>query len=332
MKNKDEILIYKTNEKKTQIEVRFATDTVWLSLNQISDLFGRDKSVISRHLKNIYKEGELKKTSTVAKNATVQNEAGRNITRKIEYFNLDAIISVGYRVNSKLGTQFRIWATQRLKEFLIKGYTINEKRLKDTELNFIELKNTVKLLENIIERKQLTSSEATGLLKVITDYTHALDLLDQYDHQTMKKSLKTSKDKFKITYEEAQKAVNMLKEKFGGSDLFGKEKDGSLKSSLGNIYQTYRKKELYPGAENKAAHLLYFIVKNHSFTDGNKRIAAFLFIWFLERNGLLYAKDGSKKIENNTLVALTLMIAESKPSEKEMMVRVIINLMQKNNK
>ena len=329
MENKGDIVIYKTSDKETHIEVKIEMDTVWLSLNQLSDLFNRDKSVISRHLKNIYSEGELKEKSTVAKIATVQKEAGRDVLRNIEYFNLDAIISVGYRVNSKRGTEFRIWATKRLKDYLIKGYSINEKRLKETQQQFTELKQTIKLLENVLGSKKLDSAEATGLLKVVTDYTYALDVLDKYDHQTLKKPSKKSKENYKINYKEAIEAIRTLKEKFGGTALFGNEKDKSFKSSLENIYLTFQKKELYPGAENKAAHLLYFVVKNHSFTDGNKRIAAFLFIWFLERNKLLYTKEGFKKLEDNTLVALTLMIAESKSGDKGMMINVILNLMQK---
>lgn len=329
MQNKGEIIIYKTVDNETQIDVKFEKDTVWLTLNQISDLFGRDKSVISRHIKNIYGEGELSKKSTVAKNATVQFESGRKVSRKIEYFNLDIIISVGYRVNSKRGTQFRIWATQRLKDYLLKGYVLNEKRLRQAQSQFSELKRSIKLLENVVRNKELNLIEASGLLKVVTDFSHALNLLDRYDHQNLKKPLKKSKEKYKITYDEAVDAINTLKEKFGGSDLFGKEKDKSFKSSLENIYVTFKSKELYPGAENKSAHLLYFIVKNHSFADGNKRIAAFLFLLFLERNGLLYSEDGFKKMEDNTLVALTLMIAESKPAEKEMMITVILNLMEK---
>jgi len=295
MENKGEIIIYKTRDKETQIEVKIEQDTVWLSQKQMSQLFGIEVPAISKHIKNIYQTGELTSRATLSKMETVQKEGKREITRSIEHFNLDMIISVGYRVNSKRGTQFRIWANKILKEYLVKGYALNEKRLKETEQNFLDLKKTVKLLENVVEQKALTSDEATGLLKVITDYTHALDLLDQYDHQTLKASIKSSKEKFKITYNEAINAIKTLKEKFGGSELFGNEKDESLKSSLGNIYQTYQKKELYPGAENKAAHLLYFIVKNHSFIDGNKRIAAFLFIWFLERNGLLYSIEGFKK-------------------------------------
>mgnify|MGYP001208024876 CR=1 FL=1 len=330
MENKGKIILYETPSGDFQVQVKFEHESLWLSQRIMAQLFGKDSDTIGLHIKNIYAEGELDENSTTEHFSVVQNEGKRKINRRVKFYNLDVIISVGYRVNSKQGTQFRIWANNILKDYLIKGYAINENRLKESNQKYLDLKKTVKLLENVVEQKSLTSDEATGLLRVITDYTHALDLLDQYDHQTLKKSLKTSKEKYKITYDEAINAIKTLKEKFGGSELFGNEKDESLKSSLGNIYQTYQKKELYQGAENKAAHLLYFIVKNHSFTDGNKRIAAFLFIWFLERNGLLYSKEGFKKIEDNTLVALTLMIAESKPAEKEMMIRVILNLMQKN--
>ena len=326
MQNKGEIIIYKTGDNETQIEVKFEKDSVWLNQSQMAELFGRNRVAITQHLGNIFKEKELDKNS-VCKDFLHTASDGKSY--KTQYYNLDVIISVGYRVKSLRGTQFRIWATQRLKDYLIKGYSINKKRLEQTEKHFFELKRTIRLLENVLTNKKINLTEASGLLKVVTDFSHALNLLDSYDHQTLKKPVKKSRDKYKISYDEAIDAICKLKEKFGGSELFGKEKDKSFKSSLENIYVTFKKKELYPGAENKAAHLLYFIVKNHSFADGNKRIAAFLFLLYLERNGLLYSDDGLKNIEDNTLVALTLMIAESKPAEKEMMITVILNLMQK---
>jgi len=329
MDNTGEIVIYRTEDKETQIEVKFEQETVWLTQVQMATLFKQTRQNISLHLNNLYKEKELLRDSTIKESLIVQTEGGRKISRKIDLYNLDVVISIGYRVKSKRGTQFRIWATKLLKDYLIKGYSINEKRLKETQQQFTKLKQTIKLLENVLSSKELNSAEATGLLKVVTDYSYALEVLDKYDHQTLKKPSKKSKEKYKINYKEAVDAIRTLKEKFGGSTLFGNEKDKSFKSSLENIYLTFQKKELYPGAENKAAHLLYFVVKNHSFTDGNKRIAAFLFIWFLERNGLLYTKEGFKKLEDNTLVALTLMIAESKSGDKEMMINVILNLMQK---
>jgi len=327
MENNGEIIIYETGNNQAQIKVKLEQETVWLTQNQMATLFGKSRVTITEHIGNVFRERELKKNS-VCRNFRHTAKDGKSY--EAQYYNLDVIISVGYRVKSKRGTQFRMWATTRLKEYLIKGYSINEKRLKEKEQQLIELKKTVGLLENVTKEKRLSSSEAKGLLKVITDYTYALDTLDKFDHKKLDDPGKQTKEKFKITYAEAIKAIKTLKQKFGGSELFGNEKDKSFRSSLENIYLTFQRKELYKGVENKAAHLLYFVVKNHSFTDGNKRIAAFLFIWFLERNGLLYTKEGFKKIEDNTLVPLTLMIAESKPEDKEMMIKVILNLMQKN--
>lgn len=308
---------------ETQIEVKFEKETVWLSLNQISELFGRDKSVISRHLRNIYKEGELEKRATVAKNATVQVEGKREIKRDIEFYNLDAIISVGYRVNSKQGTQFRIWATNKLKEYLIQGYSINETRLN-------QLKQSIKLIQT--STKELDRDQSKEIISVLTDFALGLDILDGYDNQSLDIK-EVSKDTiYRIEYDEAIEAIQQLKEKFGGSKLFGNEKDNSFKSSIASIDQTFDEKELYPSIEEKAANLLYFIVKNHSFSDGNKRIAAWLFVWYLNKNNYLYNKDGKLVIENNALASLTLMIALSKPEEKELMIRVIINSINKLNK
>jgi prophage maintenance system killer protein len=331
MMENSQIIIYQSLEGKTSIDVKLENDTVWLSLVQLSNLFDKDKSVISRHLKNIYTEGELERDSTVAKYATVQTEGKREVIREIEYYNLDAIISVGYRVNSKRGTQFRIWANQILKDFLVKGYAVNEKRLHEQSRQLDDLKQTVKLLGNVVANKKLNSDEATGLLQIVTDYTYALDVLDQYDHQVLEIQGTTSNELFQITYPAAMTAIKGLKDKFGGSALFGNEKDDSFQSSLAAIYQTFAAQDLYPSVEEKAANLLYFVVKNHSFSDGNKRIAAFLFVWFLERNNILYRPDGSKRIADNALVALTLMIAESKPEEKDMMIKVVVNLVNVKN-
>ncbi|WP_300597550.1 virulence protein RhuM/Fic/DOC family protein [Niabella sp.] len=319
-----EIIIYQAPDGQTAIDVRLEKETVWLTQNQMANLFDRDKSVISRHISNIFKESELNADSVVAKNATTGADGK---TYQVEHFSLDVIISVGYRVKSPQGTQFRIWANKVLKDYLVKGYAVNEKRLKEQSQQLDQLKQTVKLLEN----QSLNSDEASGLLKVITDYTYALDVLDQYDHQILEIKETTREELFRINYNEAMAAINGLREKFGGSFLFGNEKDESFQGSLGAIYQTFDKKYLYPSVEEKAAHLLYFVVKNHSFSDGNKRIAAFLFVWFLEKNKILYKEDGSRKIADNALVALTLMIAESKPEEKEMMVKVVVNLINLKN-
>ncbi len=328
---KSEIKIYKTPEGKTSIEVKLEKDTVWLNLNQMAELFERDKSVISRHVTNIYKEGELNKESTVAKIATVQKEGKRKIIRNIEYFNLDVIISVGYRIKSKRGTQFRIWANQVIKDYLIKGYAINQQLLQKQVKQLNELKETIKILGNTLEYKELTSGESKGLLKIISDYSYALEILDQYDYQTLKIENTSGKEIYQLTYEEAVKQIELVKKTYGNSELFGHEKDNSFKSSIATIYQTFDGIDLYPSIEEKAANLLYFIVKNHSFTDGNKRIAAFLFLYFLEKNGVLFSETGEKRISDNALVALTLMIAVSKPDEKETMIKVIVNLINKNN-
>lgn len=324
-----QVEIYKSPDNKIQLQVNLEKDTVWLSQKQMAELFDKDPDTIGLHLKNIYGEEELSEKSTTEVFSVVQKEGKRSVSRKIKYYNLDAIISVGYRVNSKRGTQFRQWATQRLKDYLVKGYAINEKRLQEEKQHYHELKKAVGLLERVAKTKDLSNNEAQGLLKVLGDFTIALDILDQYDHQQLKIGKSKTKESFRISYKEATKAIKSLKEKFGGSVLFGKEKDESFKSSLSAIYQTFDRKEVYPTIEEKAAHLLYFVVKNHSFTDGNKRIAAFLFVWFLERNNLLYF-GGKKVIDDNALVALTLMVAESNPDDKPMMIKVIVNLI--NNK
>jgi prophage maintenance system killer protein len=331
MKEKGDVIFYDFGAGDGRIEVKLEHETVWLTQDQMADLFGRDKSVISRHLSNIYKEGELDKDSTVAKNATVQTEGEREVSREIEFYNLDVILSIGYRVNSKRGTQFRIWASKVLKDYLTKGYAIDQKRFQEQSRQLDELKQTVKLLGNVIGTKALNTDEATGLLKVVTDYAYALDVLDRYDHQILEIEAISSKELYQITYQAAMEAIKGLKDKFGGSSLFGNEKDESFQGSLAAIYQTFGGKDLYPSVEEKAANLLYFVIKNHSFSDGNKRIAAFLFVWFLEKNGILYKADGSKKIADNALVALTLMIAESKPEEKDMMIKVVVNLINLRN-
>jgi len=322
----NQIFIYQTPDGQTTVDVIMDQDTVWLDQEKISDLFQTDRSSITKHIKNIYKLSELSEEATCAKFAQVQTEGERRITRKISHYNLDMIISIGYRVNSIRGTQFRIWANQVLKEYLIKGYALNEKRLNDQHQQFEALKQTVRLMGNLLDKQELTSDESNGLLKVITDYTYALDVLDKYDHRTLTIEATHLKQLFIATYETALKAIQGLKDKFGGSSLFGNEKDESFQSSIATIYQSFAGQELYPSIEEKAAHLLYFVVKNHSFSDGNKRIAAFLFVWFLEKNGILYREDGMKRIADNALVALTLMIAESKPDEKDIIAQVVVSL------
>ncbi|MGB5846950.1 MAG: RhuM family protein [Ignavibacteriaceae bacterium] len=328
---KGEIVLYKTPEGDTQIDVKLEEDTVWLNQDQICRLFTKVKSTISYHISSIYKEGELSKSSTVRKFRTVQIEGNRKIERELEHYNLDVIISVGYRVKSKLGTQFRIWANKILKDYLIKGYALNEKRLKYQKERIKELEKTLDIFSKITESHQLKQDEFAGIIRVVKDYTYALDTLDNYDSNTLKISSTNKREGFQIDYESSNKVIKKMKEKFGGSSLFGKEKDKSFKGTIGTIYQTFGKKELYPSVDEKAAHLLYFTIKNHSFVDGNKRIAAALFLWFLQMNNYLYTKDGRKRIPDNALVALCLLIAESNPKEKDMIVKVVINLINKKN-
>ncbi len=328
---KSEIKIYKTDEGKTSIEVKLEKETVWLSQKQMAELFEKDSDTIGLHLKNIYKSGELDEISTTEKYSVVRQEGNRKVKRQIKFYNLDAIISVGYRVNSKRGIQFRKWASQILKDYLIKGYAINQQRLVKQAEQLKKLKETIKILGNALESKELSNDESKGLLKIISDYSYALEILDQYDYQTLKIENTTKNEIYHLTYEEAIKQIGLVKQTFGNSELFGHEKDNSFRSSISTIYQTFGGVDLYPSIEEKAANLLYFIVKNHSFSDGNKRIAAFLFLYFLEKNGLLFTKMGNKRIADNALVALTLMIAVSKPEEKDTMIKVIVNLINKNN-
>lgn len=325
------IVIYQAESGMPEISVTLENDTLWLSQRLMAELFDKDTDTIGFHIKNIYSEGELDEPATTEDFSVVQKEGKRNVKRNVTHYNLDVILSVGYRVNSKRGTQFRIWANKTLKDYLVKGYALNEKRLNEQTQQFDALKQTVRLLGNVIEAKLLTTDEASGLLNVITDYTYALDVLDKYDHRTLTIEAIHKKPSFKATYGEAIKAIQGLKDKFGGSSLFGNEKDESFKSSIATIYQSFEGEDLYPSVEEKAANLIYFVVKNHSFSDGNKRIAAFLFVWFLEKNGLLYRADGTKRIADNALVALTLMIAESKSDEKDIMTQVVVNLINGHN-
>lgn len=329
--NNSQVVLYKAEDGVTSLEVRLKEETVWLNQYHMEELFNTDRTSILRHISNIYKSSELSKKSTCAKIAQVQIEGNREILRKINYYNLDMIISVGYRVNSKRGTQFRIWATNTLKQHLVQGYTINEKRLKEQSDKISELQKTVSYLSRTAESLALTSDEAQGIIKVISDYTHALNILDGYDYNNLKVSDTSKREKYRLNYSDALNFIESLKSKFSNSELFGKIRGGSLDSSINTIYQTYGKRKLYPSIEEKASNLLYFLIKNHPFVDGNKRIAASFFIYFLARNNVLYKADGSKRIADNALVALCLLIAESKPSDKEIIVKVVINLINKKN-
>jgi len=322
------IEIYKSETGETEISVKLENDSVWLSLTQLTELFQRDKSVISRHISNLFIEGELERNSVVANYATT---AADDKVYKVDYFNLDVIISVGYRIKSHRGTQFRIWANKILKDYLIKGYSINEKRLSQQNELLKQLQESVKILGNVLNYKELSNEESVGLLKIIADYAYALDILDQYDYQKLEISNTSGKEIYQLTYEEAISQINIAKNVHGNSDLFGREKDESFRSSIASIYQTVSGIDVYPSIEEKAANLLYFITKNHSFTDGNKRIAAFIFLYFLDKNGVLFDNEGKKRIPDNTLVALTLMVAVSKPEEKDTMIKVIVNLINRHN-
>ncbi len=327
MDSNNQIIIYQSEDGQTLLDVRMEDDTVWLTQQQIAELFGTKRPAITKHLKNIYASEELDENSTCSILEHMGNEGKQTYSTK--YYNLDAILSVGYRVNSKNATRFRQWANNVLKQYLIKGYAVNERMRKE---QIGELRQLVGMLGRTIQSQPLLSNDETNaLFKVVTDYTYALDTLDNYDYERLTINKTTKDEPFHATYKNAMEAIDGLREKFGGSVLFGNEKDGSFKSSIGQIYQTFGGEELYPSVEEKAAMLLYLITKNHSFSDGNKRIAATLFLWFLNGNNILYHPDGRKRIADSALVALTLMIAESRTEEKDVMVKVVVNLINKNN-
>ncbi len=325
----NQIVLYQSEDGMTQLDVKLEGETVWLNRQQMAELFGRDVKTIGKHINNALREELNDGISTVAKFATVQKEGSRLVNREVEYYNLDMIISVGYRVKSRRGVEFRRWANSILKQFLINGYAVNE-RIRQRQI--AELRQLVLVVGRTIEQQPVaTTDESHALFDVVVDYTYALDTLDNYDYQRLYISKTTRNELFYATYENAMQEIEMLREKFGASALFGNEKDESFKSSIGQIYQTFDGEELYPSVEEKAAMLLYLVTKNHSFSDGNKRIAATLFLWFMNNNGILYREDGSKRIADNTLVALTLMIAESRTEEKDIMVKVVVNLINKSN-
>ncbi len=320
----DQIIIYERENGEPSIQIKLEKESLWLSQKQIATLFEKDSDTIGLHFKNIYKTGELDPKTTTEYFSVVQIEGERNVKRNIRFYNLDAIISVGYRVNSKKGTQFRIWANKIIKDHLVKGYTKNEARLN-------QLKKTIQLIHKTTKSLGTKEIGTQGFINILTDYTLALDILDDYDHQRVVKNVTTKNVLFHINYNEAISAIDQLRVKFNASHLFGNEKDSSFKSSIAVIDQTFNGNDLYPSIEEKAANLLYLVVKNHSFTDGNKRIAAWLFIWYLDKNQFLYKNDSTKKITNSTLVALTLMIAESSPKEKDLIINIIINLINSGN-
>ncbi len=319
----NKIVIYQSKDGHTQLDVKLEGETVWLNRQQLAELFDRDVKTIGKHINNALKEELNDGIATVAKFATVQTEGTRQVTRNVEYYNLDMIISVGYRVKSKRGVEFRRWANSVLKDYLIKGYAINQ-RIR--EKNYQQMVQLVRSMARTVKLENLTTDVRNALLDVVVDYTFALDRLDDYDYQRLTIPESSTEENFHATYEGAMKVLEELREKFGGNDLFANQKDDSFKSSIGQIYQTFDGQELYPTVEEKAAMLLYLITKNHSFSDGNKRIAATLFLWFMNENGILYDDMHNKRIDDATLVALTLLIAESRPEEKDTMVKVVVNL------
>lgn len=319
----DKIIIYQSEDGKTQLDVKLEGETVWLSTKQMAELFDKEESNIRRHVNNVFKEAEL----TRENNVHFLHVNG--IKKPVPYYTLDVIISVGYRVHSQRGVRFRQWANSILKQYLVKGYAINENIRKH---QIAELRQLIQVLGRAIQQHPAkTTDESNALFDVVVDYTYALDTLDNYDYQRLHIAKTTKEEPFHATYDNAMHEIDMLRQKFGGSVLFGNEKDDSFKSSIGQIYQTFDGTELYPSVEEKAAMLLYLVTKNHSFSDGNKRIAATLFLWFMNNNAILYRPDGTKRIADNTLVALTLMIAESKTEEKDIMVKVVVNLINQAN-
>jgi len=326
IENRGEIIIYRAEDNTVQLDVRMENETVWLTQKQMADLFGVKRPAITKHLRNIFIEGELNQNSV---SSILEHTAADGKVYSTQFYNLDAILSVGYRVNSKRAIAFRQWSSKILKEFIVKGYAINEK-IRREQLS--DLRQLVQIVGRTVQSKAVESADETqAIFDVVLDYTYALDTLDNYDYERLTVKETTPEERFHATYENAMQTIAALREKFGGSTLFGNEKDDSFKSSIGQIYQTFGGTDLYPSVEEKAAMLLYLVTKNHSFSDGNKRIAATLFLWFLNNNGILYREDGTKRLADNTLVALTLMIAESRTEEKDTMVKVVVNLINQKN-
>jgi len=333
--NKGEVIIYQLENNLPALEVRLEEETVWLTQKQMSELFEKNIMTINEHIKNIYTEGELQTSATIRKFLIVQKEGARLVRRRVNIYNLDVIISVGYRVKSIRGTQFRIWATNILKQHIIQGYTINEKRLREAHDNFKKLKKSVDVFQRVVENRTLTDAEAKGIVQVIRDYARALDTLDGYDRQSLTIQNVNREERFILDYDKARSALQELisaeAKKPGRGNLYGKERGHILKGTIASVYQTVGGKDAYPSIEEKAAHLLYFMIKNHPFVDGNKRVAGAMFLWFLEQNRWLYHPDGSKRIADNALTALCLMVAQSDPKEKDLIIKVIINLINKDN-
>lgn len=325
----NQIMIYEDASGEIKLDVSLENETVWLSQKQMSILFDKTTKTINEHIKNIYKECELEENPTIRNFRTVQTEGDREVERDIQYYNLDVIISVGYRVKSKRGTAFRIWATKILKEYLVNGYAINQKRVAHTGLE--ELNQTIALLKDTISKSELELSEAKGLLDVILNYSRTWTLLQGYDEDSLKVEVEPKEAKFILDFDEAKEAIAQLKneliKKGEATELFGREKAGEFSGIVRNIYQTFGGVDLLASIEEKAANLLYYIIKGHPFNDGNKRIGAFMFILFLSKNNMLYKNNGELKINDNALVALSLMTAKSDPKQKDTVINLIVNIL-----
>lgn len=323
-----EIVLYQAPDGKFELSVRLERESLWLNQKQMSLLFDKDTDTIGLHLRNIYKEGELEESTTTEESSVVQKEGKRQVRRNVRLYNLDAVLSVGYRVNSKRGTQFRIWANNVLREYLLKGYALNEKRLSDREKELQALKTGIHLLERSVMNQAQQLDQAKSFVNIIADFSKGLGILDDYDNERLDERGLTEKEAAIISYEECKAIIGQIKDEFN-SPLFGRERDDSFKSSLGQIYQSFGGMALYSSIEEKAAMLLYLIVKNHSFVDGNKRIAAALFLYFLNKNGVLYREDKTPLLDGNTLASITLMIAESNPSEMETVKKIVVSILNR---
>jgi hypothetical protein len=328
--NKGEMVIYTSPDGTANIDVRFEAETLWLTQPQLEELFSTDRTSLVKHIKNILDTGELAEAATCAKFAQVRKEGKRQVSRDIRYYNLDMILSVGYRVNSKRGTQFRIWANRILKEHLVQGYTINQKRLTEQQRQIARLKESIQLVERSLLEQAQTIDDARNVVKVLSEFARGLNILDDYDHETLEQKGKTERTARYISENEFLEVVQALRRDFD-SAIFGQPKDKSFSSSVNQIYQSFGGAELYPSIEHKAAMLLYLVVKNHSFVDGNKRIAAALFLFFLDKHKLLTRPDGQNTISNDGLAALTLLIAVSKPEEKDTMIKIVITILNRSN-
>ena len=326
--SKGELVIYNAPDGSVQTEVRLDSDTLWMTQHQLEELFDTDRTSVVKHIRNILDTDELEEAVTCAKFAQVRQEGTRKVSRQILHYNLDMILSVGYRINSKRGTQFRIWASRILKEHLVNGYTINQKRLMEQQSRLRELKESISLVERSLLSEVKNIEEARTIIKVLADFASGLAILDDYDHETLETKGKSPAQAVKIGRDEFLKVVETMRGDFD-SDIFGQQKDDSFDSSVSQMYQSFGGKELYPSIEHKAAMLLYLVIKNHSFVDGNKRIAAALFLYFLERNGLLYRAGGNRIIGNDGLATLTLLIAVSKPKEMDTMIKIIVTILNR---